>query len=73
MAGFNYESKVEVRGLGARAQGRQAATSVESPGGELRFDVKVARDGAGGGTEAAIRASCATPRRRRRTRWTRGR
>ena len=60
--GFNYESKVEVTVRCARAGARDGDEGVESPGGELRFDVKVARDGAGAGPRAAIRASSSTPR-----------
>ena len=60
--GFNYESKVEVTVRCARSGAPDGDEGVESPGGELRFDVKVARDGAGVGPRAAIRASCSTPR-----------
>ena len=61
-SGFNYESKVEVTVRCARSGAPDGDEGVESPGGELRFDVKVARDGAGAGPRAAIRASCSTPR-----------
>ena len=59
--GFNYESKVEVTVRCARADAPEGDESGESPGGELRFDAKVARDGVGAG-RAAIRASSSAPR-----------
>lgn len=59
-SGFDHESKVEVTVRCAKPDGDESGES--PPGGELRFDVKVARGGAGAGPRAAIRASCSTPR-----------